>query len=76
MERKTYDYLVLAVGARHSYFGKDEWEQFAPGLKTIKDALTIREEILISFEKAERLEDKAETEKYLHFVIIGGGPPE
>jgi len=73
-EHVDYDYLVLAVGARHSYFGKDEWEKFAPGLKTIKDALTIREEILISFEKAERLDSKAETEKYLNFVIIGGGP--
>lgn len=73
-EKVTYDYLVLAVGARHSYFGKNEWEQFAPGLKTIKDALTIREEILLSFEKAERLDNQAETEKYLNFVIIGGGP--
>ena len=73
-EKVAYDYLVLAVGARHSYFGKSEWEKFAPGLKTIKDALTIREEILISFEKAERLYDPAETEKYLNFVIIGGGP--
>jgi NADH dehydrogenase len=73
-EKVSYDYLVLAVGARHSYFGKNEWEQFAPGLKTIKDALIIREEILISFEKAERLDNKAETEKYLNFVIIGGGP--
>ncbi len=73
-EKVNYDYLVLAVGARHSYFGKNEWEQFAPGLKTIKDALTIREEILLSFEKAERLDNKAETEKYLNFVIIGGGP--
>jgi len=73
-DRVSYDYLVLAVGARHSYFGKDEWEKFAPGLKTIKDALTIREEILISFEKAERLDNIAEAGKYLNFVIIGGGP--
>src|SRR5215469_2414314 len=49
-----YDYLVIAAGARHSYFGNDQWEQFAPGLKTIPDALNIREQILISFEKAER----------------------
>ncbi len=69
-----YDYLVLAVGASHSYFGNDAWEKFAPGLKTIKDALTIREEILISFEKAERLDSIAEAAKYLNFVIIGGGP--
>jgi NADH dehydrogenase len=73
-ERVGYDYLILAVGARHSYFGKDEWEKYAPGLKTIKDALTIREEILISFEKAERLDSIAEASKYLNFVIIGGGP--
>ena len=73
-EKVSYDYLVLAVGARHSYFGKAGWEQYAPGLKTIKDALTIREEILLSFEKAERLDNLAETEKYLNFVIIGGGP--
>jgi NADH dehydrogenase len=73
-ERIGYDYLVLAVGARHSYFGKDDWEKFAPGLKTIKDALKIREEILISFEKAERLDNLEEAAKYLNFVIIGGGP--
>ncbi|MBS0648209.1 MAG: NAD(P)/FAD-dependent oxidoreductase [Verrucomicrobia bacterium] len=73
-ERVDYDYLVLAVGASHSYFGKDEWEKFAPGLKTIKDALTIREEVLISFEKAERIDSIAEAAKYLNFVVIGGGP--
>jgi len=73
-DRIGYDYLVLAVGARHSYFGHDAWEQFAPGLKTIKDALHIREEILISFERAERLDSISEAAKYLNFVIIGGGP--
>ncbi len=73
-DRFEYDYLVLAVGAKHSYFGKDEWEQFAPGLKTIKDALNIREEVLISFEKAERLDNLSEADKYLNFIIIGGGP--
>jgi NADH dehydrogenase len=73
-EKVDYDYLVLAVGARHSYFGKNDWEKFAPGLKTIKDALTIREEILLSFEQAERLDHGADVEKYLNFVIIGGGP--
>lgn len=73
-DRISYDYLVLAVGARHSYFGHDEWEKFAPGLKTIKDALHIREQILISFEKAERLDSIAEAAKFLNFVIIGGGP--
>jgi len=73
-ERVDYDYLVLAVGASHSYFGNDAWEKFAPGLKTIKDALTIREEILVSFEKAERIDSIAEAAMYLNFVIIGGGP--
>lgn len=69
-----YDFLVIAIGARHSYFGRDEWEQFAPGLKTVSDALKIRERILISFEKAERLNNMAEAAKYLNFVVIGGGP--
>ena len=69
-----FDYLVVAVGARHSYFGNDAWEKFAPGLKTIKDALKIREEILLSFEKAERLDNHEEAMPYLNFVIIGGGP--
>lgn len=69
-----YDYLVLAVGARHSYFGHDEWEPFAPGLKTLTDALKIREHILLSFEKAERIEDPKEAAKFLNFIVIGGGP--
>ncbi|MEW6193695.1 MAG: NAD(P)/FAD-dependent oxidoreductase [Bacteroidota bacterium] len=70
----SYDYLIAAVGSRHSYFGRNEWKKFAPGLKTISDALKLREKILISFEKAERLENPKEVEKYLTFVIIGGGP--
>jgi len=70
----SYDYLVVATGARHSYFGNDQWEPFAPGLKTIQDALKIREQVLISFEKAERLDRITEAEKYLNFVLIGGGP--
>lgn len=69
-----YDYLIVAAGARHSYFGKDEWEKFAPGLKTLSDALKIRERILLSFEKAERSDSISEAKKYLNFVIIGGGP--
>ncbi len=69
-----YDYLVIATGTRHSYFGNDQWEAFAPGLKTIKDALKIREKILLSFETAERLESKEAAAKYLNFVVIGGGP--
>ena len=73
-ERLGYDYLIVALGARHSYFGKDSWEEFAPGLKTLADALKIRERILISFEKAERCDSISEAKKYLNFVIIGGGP--
>lgn len=73
-DRYGFDYLVVATGAHHSYFGNDAWEAFAPGLKTIKDALKIRERILISFEKAERLEHQEESAKFLNFVIIGGGP--
>ena len=69
-----YDYLIISIGARHSYFGREDWEPFAPGLKTIKDALKIREQILLSFEKAERLDSISEAAKYLNFVIIGGGP--
>lgn len=70
----SFDYLILAVGAHHSYFGHDEWEDIAPGLKTITDALKIREKILLSFEKAERLDSISEASKYLNFVIIGAGP--
>ncbi len=69
-----FDYLILATGARHSYFGKNEWEKYAPGIKTISDALNIREKILLSFEKAERCDVISESKKYLNFVIIGGGP--
>jgi NADH dehydrogenase len=69
-----YDYLVVAIGTQHSYFGNDAWEKFAPGLKTVQDALSIREKILISFEKAERLEYLPPNSKYLNFVVIGGGP--
>lgn len=69
-----FDYLIIAIGARHSYFGNDQWEPYAPGLKTINDAVKIREQILISFEKAERLDNISEAEKYLNFVVIGGGP--
>lgn len=68
-----YDYLIVAIGARHSYFGNDQWEAFAPGLKTIPDALSIREQILISFERAERA-DFGSILPYLTFVVIGGGP--
>src|SRR5579875_1776655 len=68
-----YDYLVLATGARHSYFGHDGWEAWAPGLKRIEDATRIRRNILIAFERAEGTTDPAERERLLAFVIIGGG---
>ncbi|MCU0333222.1 MAG: NAD(P)/FAD-dependent oxidoreductase [Ignavibacteriaceae bacterium] len=69
-----FDYLVIATGSRHSYFGKDEWEKYAPGLKTLNDALKIRETILLSLEAAEKEKDPVKRQKYLNFVIIGGGP--
>lgn len=69
-----FDYLILAPGSSHSYFGKNEWEKYAPGLKTLDDALSIREKILLSYEKAEMSSDPEEKLKYLTYVIIGGGP--
>ena len=69
-----YDYLVLATGARHSYFGKDAWEPFAPGLKKIDDATAMRSRILSAFEQAEASDDPAERQRFLTFVIVGGGP--
>ena len=68
-----YDYLVLATGSTHSYFGHDEWAPFAPGLKHIADATEIRRRFLLAFERAEVVEDDAERERLLTFVIIGGG---
>jgi NADH dehydrogenase len=70
----TYDYLVIATGATHSYFGHPEWERFAPGLKTIDDALEIRRRVLVAFEAAERQEDPQQQRALLTFVVIGGGP--
>jgi NADH dehydrogenase len=69
-----YDTLVLATGARHAYFGHDEWEPYAPGLKTLEDATAIRRRILLSFERAERESDPARRAALLTFVIVGGGP--
>ena len=69
-----YDYLVLAPGSRHSYFGHDEWAQFAPGLKSIEDATEIRRRFLLAFERAEGAADPAERNANLTFVIVGGGP--
>src|SRR5579872_4064521 len=68
-----YDYLVLATGATHSYFGHDEWAPFAPGLKHIADATEIRRRFLLAFERAELVEDEAERQQLLTFVIVGGG---
>ena len=70
----AYDTLVLATGARHAYFGHDEWEPFAPGLKTIEDATGIRRRILLAFEHAELETDAARRAALLTFVIVGGGP--
>ena len=69
-----FDYLVVATGSRHSYFGNDRWEAVAPGLKTLSDALLIRERILTSLEKAEKETDSDKRKKYLTYVIVGGGP--
>jgi NADH:ubiquinone reductase (H+-translocating) len=69
-----YDYLIVAPGARHSYFGHDDWEPYAPGLKAIEDASEIRRRFLLAYEYAERIEDEKEREEYLTFVIVGGGP--
>jgi len=69
-----YDTLVLATGARHAYFGHDDWEPYAPGLKTLEDATTIRRRILLAFEKAERETDEQRRAALLTFVIIGAGP--
>ena len=73
-EQIGYDTLVLAPGARHSYFGRDEWANDAPALKTVEDAIEIRRRILIAFEAAERVADPEERRKWLTFVIVGGGP--
>ena len=70
----AYDYLVIAAGARHSYFGKDQWEQFAPGLKSLDDALEIRRRMLLAFEIAEKTDDDAERKAAMTFVIVGAGP--
>ncbi|MBA3958016.1 MAG: NAD(P)/FAD-dependent oxidoreductase [Parachlamydiaceae bacterium] len=70
----SYDYLIVAPGARHSYFGHEQWEGEAPGLKTIMDASRIRERLLMAFERAERCEDLEKAQKYLNFAIVGGGP--
>ncbi|MGH7971176.1 MAG: NAD(P)/FAD-dependent oxidoreductase, partial [Limisphaerales bacterium] len=70
----TYDYLVLAVGSITSYFGHTDWEQFAPGLKTLEDALSIRHDVLLAFEKAESERDPERRAQLMTIVIVGGGP--
>src|SRR5213596_1025438 len=69
-----YDYLILATGARHSYFGHNEWEKLAPGLKSLEDAIELRRRILLAFEFAEKTTDEAARRAAMNFVIIGGGP--
>ncbi|MGH7426583.1 MAG: NAD(P)/FAD-dependent oxidoreductase, partial [Candidatus Methylomirabilales bacterium] len=70
----SYNTLIVAVGVRHHYFGRDEWERLAPGLKTIEDATEIRRRVLLAFEAAEREGDPGELRAWLTFVVVGGGP--
>ncbi len=72
--RLSYDVLVLATGARHSYFGRDQWAPFAPGLKGVTDALDIRRRLLLAFEEAENSPDEAARQAWLTFIVVGGGP--
>ncbi|KRC28659.1 NAD(P)/FAD-dependent oxidoreductase [Acidovorax sp. Root219] len=69
-----YDHLIVAAGATHSYFGRDDWAPFAPGLKTLDDAFDIRRRILLAFEAAERTGDPVQRAAWLNFVVVGGGP--
>jgi len=69
-----YDYLIVATGARHSYFAHPEWEAYAPGLKSVEDALEIRRRVLLAFERAERERDPEKQRAWLTFVVVGGGP--
>ncbi|MGB3270554.1 MAG: FAD-dependent oxidoreductase, partial [Rhodanobacter sp.] len=68
-----YDWLVIATGATHAYFGHDEWAPFAPALKTLDDAQTIRRRVLLAFEQAEREDDPERRQAWLNFVVVGGG---
>jgi NADH dehydrogenase len=69
-----YDFLIVATGATHAYFGHEDWAPWAPGLKTLDDAFTIRRRVLLAFERAERAADAAERAPWLNFVVVGGGP--
>jgi NADH dehydrogenase FAD-containing subunit len=73
-ERIPFDYLIVATGAQHSYFGRDEWAAHAPGLKSIEDATAMRSRMLLAFEQAESEENPAKREAWLTFVVVGGGP--
>ena len=73
-ESVPYDTLIVATGAKHSYFGKDNWEEFAPGLKTVEDAIEMRRRIFSAFEAAESESDPVKRQALLTFVIVGGGP--
>ncbi|MCC5913557.1 MAG: NAD(P)/FAD-dependent oxidoreductase [Balneolaceae bacterium] len=73
-EAIPYDYLILAPGARYNYFGNEKWQEFAPGLKTLNNALAIRERVLISLEKADKIKDPKKRKPYLTYAVIGGGP--
>ncbi len=70
----SFDALIAAPGSRHAYFGHDEWESFAPGLKTMTDAVQLREKMLLAFEEAERRRTSTGVQSQLTFVIVGGGP--
>lgn len=73
-QRLPYDYLIVASGATHSYFGRDEWAAHAPGLKTLADAFKLRAKVLLAFEQAETLQDEAARRPWLNFIVIGAGP--
>jgi len=73
-DRLVYDYLILAPGTSHAYFGHDEWEPLAPGLKSLEDAVEIRRRVLMAFEEAEREDDPRRRDALLTFVVVGGGP--
>jgi NADH:ubiquinone reductase (H+-translocating) len=73
-KRVAYDYLILATGATHSYFGHEEWSPAAPGLKRIEDATAIRRRLLLAFERAELEDDEAQRRRLMTFVVVGGGP--
>jgi NADH dehydrogenase len=74
LREMAYDYLIVASGSRHAYFGHNEWEPYAPGLKAVEDASEIRRRFLLAFENAEKSTDERERQEYLTFVVVGGGP--